>query len=250
MLRQATELNGYRLGARDGEIGHVREFYFEDVNWTVRYLVAETGNWLTGRLVLISPYALDPVHIADKIIPVELTKKQIENAPPLGSEKPVSRQYELEYYSFYGWPAYWDGSEAWGSVNRPDRASGRWSQASRRHTDDPHLRSTKDAIGHSIQALDGEIGHIEDFVVDDETWVIRYLVVDTKNWWPGKRVLIATDWINRISWEQSTIFLDLTRDKIREAPEYTKDSLISREYEENVHRHYNRAGYWFTAVPA
>ena len=166
MLRQATELNGYRLGARDGEIGHVREFYFEDVNWTVRYLVADTGNWLTGRLVLISPYALDPVHKADKIIPVELTKKQIENAPPLDSEKPVSRQYELEYYSFYGWPAYWDGSEAWGSVNRPDRASGSWSEASRKHTDDPHLRSTKDAIGHSIQALDGEIGHIEDVVVD------------------------------------------------------------------------------------
>jgi hypothetical protein len=98
--------------------------------------------------------------------------------------------------------------------------------------------------------LDGEIGHIEEFVVDDETWIIRYLVVDTKNWWPGKRVLIATDWIDRISWEESKVFLDLTRDKIREAPEYTNDTLITREYEEIVHRHYNRAGYWFTAVPA
>ena len=250
MLRQVKELNGYKLGARDGEIGHAREFYFEDVNWTVRYLVADTGNWLMGRRVLISPYALDPVRQTDKIIPVELTKKQIENAPALDTEKPVSRQYELEYYSFYGWPAYWDGTEVWGNLNSPNRGSRGWSDASRKNTNDPHLRSTKDVFGHSIQALDGEIGHIEDFVVDDETWVIRYLVVDTKNWLPGKRVLIATDWIDRISWEESKIFLHLTRDEIREAPEYTKDVLITREYEEEVHRHYNRAGYWFTAVPA
>lgn len=250
MLRRATELNGYRLGCRDGEIGHAREFYFEDVNWTIRYLVADTGNWLTSRRVLISPFALDPVRQADKIIPVELTKQQIEDAPSLDSEKPVSRQYELEYYSLYGWPAYWDGSEVWGRVGIPDRRSGKWSEGSRKHTDDPHLRSTSDVIGHSIQALDGEVGHVEDFVVDDETWIIRYLVVDTKNWLPGKRVLIATDWIERVSWEEAKVFIGLTRDKIREAPEYTKDSLITREYEEMMHRHYDRAGYWFTAVPA
>jgi hypothetical protein len=250
MLRQARDLNGYRLGARDGEIGHVREFYFEDVNWTVRYLVADTGNWLTSRRVLISPYALDPVREIAKIIPVELSRKQIENAPELGSERPVSRQYELDYYSFYGWPAYWDGSEVWGNVSRPDRSSGGWSEASRKHTDDPHLRSTKDLIGHSIQALDGEIGHIEDVVVGDETWTIRYLIIDTQNWLPGKRVLISTDWIDRISWEEVKIFVDLTREKIRDAPEYTKGTLITRQYEENVHRHYNRVGYWFTAVPA
>ena len=102
MLRQVKALNGYKLGASDGEIGHVREFYFEDMNWTIRYLVAATGNWLTSPRVLISPFALDPVRQADKIIPVELTRKQIENAPSLDSQKPVSRQYELEYYSFYG----------------------------------------------------------------------------------------------------------------------------------------------------
>ena len=152
----------------------------------------------------------------------------MRHAPSLNSEKPVSRQYELEYYSFYGWPAYWDGTEVWGNVGIPDRRCGKWSDVSRKHTDDPHLRSTKDVIGHSIQALDGEIGHVEDFVVDDETWIIRYLVVDTKNWLPGKRVLIATDWIERISWEEGKVFLSLTRDKIREAPEYTPDALITR----------------------
>ncbi len=250
MLRQVKELNGYKLGARDGEIGQALEFYFEDMNWTVRYLVANTGNWLVGRRVLISPYALDPVRQLARIIPVELTRKQIEDAQGLETERPVSRQYELEYYSFYGWPAYWDGTEAWGNLSSPNRQSGGWSDASRKHTNDPHLRSTKDVLGYSIQASDGEIGHIEDFVVDDETWVIRYLVVDTQNPLPAKRVLIATEWIDRIDWKESTIFLHLTRDKICEAPEYTPDTLITREYEENVHRHYNRAGYWFTAVPA
>lgn len=122
MLRQVKELNGYKLGARDGEIGHARELYFEDVNWTVRYLVADTSNWLMGRRVLISPYALDPIREAEKIIPVELTKQQIETAPALETERPVSRQYELDYYSFYGWPAYWDGTEVWGNMSSPNRA--------------------------------------------------------------------------------------------------------------------------------
>ena len=134
---------------------------------------------LTGEDIL-RPEGVDEEHI--KIIPVELTKQQIENAPALETERPVSRQYELDYYSFYGWPAYWDGTEVWGNMSSPNRGSGGWSDASRKHTNDPHLRSTRDVLGHSIQALDGEIGHIEDFVVDDETWVIRYLVVDTKNW--------------------------------------------------------------------
>jgi hypothetical protein len=247
MLRLAKDLNGYKLGSRDGEIGHAREFYFEDTNWAIRYLVADTGNWLTSDRVLISPFALDPIRGNDKTIPVDLTRKQIENAPPLNSARPVSRQYELDYYSFYGWPAYWDGSGVWGNIGIPDRRAGKWSEGSRKHADDPHLRSTSDVIGHSIQALDGEIGHVEDFVVDDETWIVRYLVVDTKNWLPGRRVLIATDWIERISWEDAKVFLSLTRDEIRESPEYSKEAL-TREYEENMHRHYNRAGYWYTDV--
>ena len=251
MLNKAKTLNGYKLDSLDGEIGKVKEFYFDDRYWTIRYLVADTGNWLTGRQVLISPYALNRMIKSEKHLSVDLTKKQIENSPSLNTDKPVSRQFEDDYYGYYGWPTYWSGSSVWGDYPYIERDRNKWGEFTKgAKAWDRHLRSTHEVTGYHLQALDGEIGHIEDFVVDDETWVIRYLVVDTQDWWPGKRVLVATDWIERISWEESKVFLDLTRDKIREAPEYTKDALITREYEEDVHRHYNRAGYWFSAVPA
>ncbi len=245
MLRRAKELGGYKLGARDGDIGKVKEFYFDDRSWTVRYLVADTGGWLSGRRVLISPYALDLADEADKVIPVDLTRAQIEKGPAPETDKPVSRQYERAYYSYYGWPAYWGGPYAWGMGAYPLRGSAFWSEDPRPAEDeDPHLRSTEDVTGRDIQAQDGGIGHVEDFVIDYETWAIRYLIVDTKNWWPGKKVLISTRWIDRISWEESKVFINLTRGAIREGPEYTEDTLITREYEISLHRFYDLEGYW------
>jgi uncharacterized protein YrrD len=245
MLRRAKELSDYKLGARDGDIGKVKEFYFDDQNWTVRYLVADTGGWLTGRRVLISPYALDPADKNAKVIPVDLTRTQIEKSPPLATDRPVSRQYEGDYYSYYGWPGYWGGTYLWGLSAYPTRGRGGWSEASRRAKDeDPHLRSTEDVTGRDIEAQDGGIGHVEDFVIDDETWAIRYLIVDTQNWWPGKKVLISTRWIERISWEEAKVFINLTREAIKRGPEYTDQTLITRDHETNLHRHYNREGYW------
>ena len=245
MLRQTKDLNGYKLGARDGEIGMVQEFYFDDQTWTVRYLVADTGSWLSGRQILISPYALSPATIGKEVIPVDLTKKQIEDSPSLETHKPVSRQYELQYYPYYGWPAYWEGAEMLGSAPMPLSAGGGLPNVPvQAENNDPHLRSTKDVTGHTIQARDGEIGHVEDFVVDDETWAIRYLIVGTKNWWPGRKVLISTRWVDRISWEDSKVFVDLTRETIQLSPEYTEQSLISREYETALHDYYKRGVYW------
>jgi sporulation protein YlmC with PRC-barrel domain len=109
---------------------------------------------------------------------------------------------------------------------------------------DPHLRSTHDVSGYHIQAADGEIGHVEDFIIDDETWAIRYLVVDTRNWWPGNKVLISPKWIERVSWNESKVFVNLTREKIKHSPEYTEESLPTRDYETKLHRHYDRQGYW------
>jgi uncharacterized protein YrrD len=245
MLRQAKDLNDYKLGARDGEIGKVKEFYFDDQSWAVRYLIADTGGWLSGRRVLISPYALDPANKNAKVIPVDLTREQIENCPSLGADKPVSRQYEMQYYPYYGWPGYWGGPYMWGSSAYPKRGKGGWSETSRdAESDDPHLRSTKDVTGRTIQARDGEIGDVEDFVIDDEAWAIRYLIVDTGNWWPGKKILISTRWIERISWEESKVFINLTCEAIKQGPEYTEEALITRDYETRLHRHYNRQGYW------
>jgi hypothetical protein len=249
MLQLAGDLRGYKLIARDGEIGKAEEFYFDDRSWAVRYLIADTGGWLNGRQVLISPYSLDPARQNDQVIPVDLTKKQIENGPSLDTHKPVSRQYEILYYSFYGWPAYWGGPYMWGDSAYPQR-QGRWSGAPRhKKDDDPHLRSTNDVTGRTIQALDGEIGHVSDFVVDDEDWAIRYLIVDTRNWWPGKKVLISTEWIERISWEESKVFTNLTREAVKGSPEYTEGALIPRAYEEELHRHYLREMYWHREAP-
>ena len=248
MLQLAGDLRGYKLIARDGEIGKAEEFYFDDQSWAVRYLIADTGGWL-GRQVLISPYALDHARKNDQVIPVDLSKKQIENSPSLDTHKPVSRQYEILYYSFYGWPAYWGGPYAWGASAYPQRR-GQWSEATRhKQNDDPHLRSTKDVTSHTIQATDGEIGHVSDFVVDDRDWAIRYFIVDTRDWWPGKKVLISTQWIERISWEESKVFIDLTREAVKGSPEYTEKALITRDYEEELHRHYLRERYWHREGP-
>jgi len=245
MLNKAKMLKGYTLDGLDGDIGKVKEFYFDDLHWTIRYLVANTGNWLTDKQVLISPHALASVDREDQNIAINLTKKQIEDSPPLDSDKPVSRQFEEFYYGYYGWPVYWGGPYMWGSyayiVNNPDE----WRESTQGEKAwDSHLRSTNDVSGHHIQASDGDIGHVEDFIIDDETWAIRYLVIDTRNWWPGKKVLVATQWIESVSWSELKVFVNLTREAIRQSPEYTEESLLTRDYEALLHGHYDRQGYW------
>jgi uncharacterized protein YrrD len=245
MLIKAKTLRGYRLDSLDGEIGKVKEFYFDDKYWTIRYLVVDTGNWLMGRQVLISPHALAAVNHEEQNIAIDLTKKQIEDSPPLDSDKPVSRQFEEAYHGYYDWPTYWGGPYMWGPYpylmrkpeipKEPTQAEKAW---------DPHLRSTNEVSGYNIHATDGEIGHVADFVIDDETWAIRYLVIDTRNWWPGKKVLISPKWIESISWDELKVFVNLTRETIKQSPEYLEGSPVNRDYEAELHRHYNRQGYW------
>jgi len=253
MLRNAEEFKNFKLRARDGDIGKSREFYFDDHHWTVRYLVAETGGWLGGREVLISPYALDPVNEADQVLPVNLTKKQIEESPSLNSNQPASRQHEMDYYRYYGWPMYWGGPYMWGPVAYPAIQGEGWTgpnqdYAGLENKGDPHLRSTQAVTGYHIQALDGEIGHVADFIIDEKTWAIRYLVIDTKNWWAGRHVLVSPQWIERVSWEESKVFVNLSREIIRSSPEFSPETL-SREYETELHQHYNRQGYWADESP-
>ena len=245
MLSKAKTLKGYKLASLDGEIGKVKEFYFDDRHWTIRYLVADTGNWLTGREVLISPYALVAVIREDQQIAIELTKKQIEDSPSLNSDKPVSRQFEAAYYGYYGWPVYWSGTDLWGDYPYIVRDREKWRESTQGEKAwDPHLRSTHEVSGYHIQATDGEIGHVEDFIIDDETWAIRYLIIDTQNWWPGGKVLVSPQWIERVSWHESKVFVNLHRETIKQSPEYAEDSLLTRDYETRLYRHYTREGYW------
>jgi hypothetical protein len=260
MLMKAKALKGYRLDSVDGEIGKVEEFYFDDHHWTVRYLVAETGNWLTSREVLISPHSMLEVDQEARHILVDLTKKEIEESPPLESHVPVSRQFEDAYYRYYGWPNYWDGPHAWGPYPRlvrndlaarrdephvvRDRDVGR--ETSSQNGQDRNLRSTRDVTGYRIQASDGEIGHVEDFMIDDETWDIRYLIVDTRNWWPGKKVLVAVKCIERVSWPDSEVYVNLSRETIMQSQEYKK-APPAPIFESGLSRGNDKPGYWIDA---
>ncbi|HUX34749.1 MAG TPA: PRC-barrel domain-containing protein [Gemmatimonadaceae bacterium] len=253
MLDKATTLNGFALRALDGAIGSVKEFYFDDQHWGVRYLVAATGNWLTGRQVLISPYALHAVNRDAQEVAVALTKQQIGDSPALDRHRPVSRQFEEAYYGFYGWPRYWGGPNLWGFSPVIVRDPELWREASASaRAWDPHLRSTKVVTGYHVQAADGEIGHVEDFIIDDETWAIRYLVIDTGNWRAGKKVLVAPEWIERVSWSDAEVYVTLARAAIEQSPEYTDESALTRDYETALHGHYDRRGYWVdgAGVPA
>ena len=248
MLSKAKTLKGYTLEGLDGTIGKVGQFYFDDKHWAIRYLVADTGNWLTGRQVLISPYALLSLDKEKESIAVNLTKKQIEDSPSLNTGNSVSQQYEEIYYGHHGWPLYWKGPYMWGSS--PNLVRGKDNLRATAEGSKPwdhHLLSTSDVNDHEIKATDGEIGHVDDFIIDDDLWAIRYLVIDTKNWWPGKKVLISTQWIDRVSWTQSKVLVNLTRETIKSSPEYTDDSLLTRdyrEYETGLHRYYKKEGYW------
>ncbi len=245
MLDKAKTLIGYKLSSLDGEIGKVKDFYFDDKHWTIRYLIADTGGWLTSRKVLLSPHALLAVYKEEHDIAINLTKQQIKDSPSLDSDKPVSRQFEESYYGYYGWPMYWNGPHMWGDYHHIVRdGEKRQEVAGGEKKWDPNLRSAQDVTGYHVQATDGAIGHVDDFLIDDKTWAIRYLVIDTRNWWPGKKVLVSPQWIERVSWMESKVFVNLLRDDIKRSPGYVEESVPTREYETSLHQHYNRQGYW------
>lgn len=214
MNQNIKSIQGQKLSAHDGEIGHVADFYFDDKSWAIRYLVANTGSWLSDRLVLISPHSLGSPNDDAKTLPVNLSRKEIENCPPTETDKPVSRQYEVDYYRYYGWPVYWHGSGLWGAGSYPamlpfspaEREAAQVNHAN----DDLHLRSTKAVTGYALQATDGEIGSVSGFMVDDKTWVIGELIAETGHWYSGKEIRIPTAKITRISYEDSKVFVDLT----------------------------------------
>jgi len=228
MLQSIKELYGKKLDAKDGLIGHVKDFYFDDKNWTIRYVVADTGAWLPARQVLISPHAFASFHRPGRLLSVNLTRKQIEDCPSIDSHKPVSRQYEEEYYKYFGWPYYWEGSGLWGMSGVPtvdvsqepfvgELSSSCLPQPKR---GDAHLRSAQAVNGYHIQASDRIIGHICDFLMDEQSWAICQLVVKTGNRFSGKEVQVSNSHVDRIGYDRSTVFVNETADAIEKSPEH------------------------------
>jgi hypothetical protein len=234
MLKSLKQLYGGKLSATDGEIGHVKDFYFDDQSWVVRYVVVDTGSWLPGREVLVSPHAFVSLDWSGKLPLLSLTRKQIEDCPSIEAHKPVSRQYEEAYHKHYGWPYYWEGSGLWGMSGFPilelpptpiTGEAAAWSGPSPESTD-AHLRSAKAVDGYHIQASDGINGHICDFMMDARTWAILQLVVKTGHRFSGHEVQIPTSQVDRISYETSSVLVNLTSKAIDECPGNVLSSVI------------------------
>jgi PRC-barrel domain len=246
MLRKMKDLKGLSIGARDGDIGEANDFIFDDKHWTVRYLVADTQRWLPGRKVLISPIVVDHADWQGKRLPVQLTQEQVKNSPDISMDEELSAQDEIKYSNYYGFPYYWAGDEIWGPVTLPQELIAQDIDRKIMITEKvnrSHLRSMKDITGYSIQATDGEIGHVDDFVVDDEAWTIRYIVVDTRNWLPGKKVLVAPPWVANVDWKRSNVYVNMSREAIKTGPEFDPEKL-DREYEARLYKHYGQENYW------
>lgn len=227
MLQNIKELYGDKLAASDGDIGHVKDFYFDDKSWVIRYVVADTGTWLNERQVLLSPHAFGHLDREKNTLMIRLTRKQIENSPSIDTHRPVSRQYEEDHYQYYGWPAYWDGGGMWGIAGFPVADTSRDKKKTLHHghnqRDDLHLRSTKAVAGYKIQALDGTIGSVRSFMVDNKSWAIGELVVEAGQWYSGKEVLIAPAKIQRVSHDESKVFVSLTKSDIERT---AKDDVV------------------------
>jgi hypothetical protein len=266
MLRNTKDLDNFALRATDGEIGHIKDMYFDDDAWVLRYFVVETGSWLSSRKVLVSPRSVLQPDWHGKTLPVSITQAQVSKSPDIDTDKPVSRQNEEQYLGYYGYPQYWAGDGLWGEGLYPygvaptSLSSGPgWEERQRddlaalaaerlRHrNDDPHLRSCAAVSGYHMQATDGEIGHVSGFLVDEDSWAIRYLVVNTSNWWMGHEVLVAPPWITSVNWSEKSVVLDLSRAAIQASPVYDPKALLDRDWERNLHQHYGRTGYWSTA---
>jgi hypothetical protein len=254
MLRSMQDLKNYTIGATDGEIGHVTDFFFDDEDWVIRYLVVETSSWLMTRKVLISPYSLLEADWLHKRLPVRISRNQVKNSPDIDTDKPVSRQQEMRYADFYGYPYYWGGMGMWGDgmvvPMVPMGGEGMSPTevakiaAAQHANDDPHLRSCQAVLGYNIHASDGDIGHVQGMLVDEDSWALRYLVVDTTNWWGGHQVLVAPKWIESISWADSKVNINLNRQAVKDSPAFDSTAELNRQYEMDLHRHYQRSAYW------
>jgi hypothetical protein len=251
MLTNTSRLNGLAVQATDGEVGTVDQFYFDDETWAIRYLIVDTGGWLKGRHVLISPMSVTNTKWQAKELCLGLTKKQVLNSPDINTHLPVSRQREAEYLEYYGYPNYWNGPYLWGPAIYPAGMALSETDPGEAMFDgtpaeplNSHLRSSHAVTGYDLAAANGSIGRVEGFLMDDKAWVIRYLEVSTRKWRPGKKVLVSPAWVMRVSWTHSKVYLGLSRQAITNCPKYDDSVQITREYENRLFHHYGQPPYW------
>lgn len=262
MLHSMKDIENCTLGATDGFIGHVKDLYFDDEAWVIRYLIVETGEWLSRRRVLISPFSLNQPNWPEKILPAAITQDQVKHSPNIDTDKPVSRQHEIGYLGYYGYPYYWGGGSLWGGslhpgamlwgmdgattdeYRRTQAVNARTANEASDEHDDPHLRSGNAVLKYHVHSTDGDIGHVQGLLIDEKTWSIRYMIVNTSNWWFGHDVLIAPEWISDMNWAASKVTVDLTRQAVKGSPAYDSAKILNRDEETDIYKHYARDAYW------
>ncbi|MFT4803598.1 MAG: hypothetical protein ACJAZM_000569 [Cyclobacteriaceae bacterium] len=235
MKRSIKSLIGFTLSATDGEIGKVREFYFDEYTWTIRYLVVGNVTWLSDRVVLISTEALLSVDWANKKFLVDLNKDQIENSPDINTNEPVSRQEEIKLNSYYAWAAYW-GPGYYGTGPTTDLKQEILEQSV--GAENNQLRSTYKVSGYSVTASNGKIGDVEGFMMDDVNWKINFMLIDIGQWLPGKKVLLSPDLIKKIDWKTASVIVNTTVAHVKQSPGYDPDQELNEAYSLALHNYY------------
>ncbi|OHB52762.1 MAG: hypothetical protein A2Y12_09975 [Planctomycetes bacterium GWF2_42_9] len=244
MLISAKYLTNYKIESKDGNIGQVHSFLFDDKKWIIRYLVVDTGG-ITGRKVLIVPSALGKPDGESRMFPIDLTKDEIEKSPTIDADKPVSRAQEAELHKYYNWAAYWSGPFGLAATPVGPVSGGiEKTTVTVEEKPDTNLRSTREVIGYALQAADGVIGHVDDFIIHQEDWVVRYMIVDINRWLIGRKVIIPPDWISEISWENAEVFVDVSKETVRKSPDFNPSAPVNREYEIRLYDYYGRPKYW------
>jgi len=265
MLNAVSSLKGFEIQAKDGSLGTVSDFLFDDSTWKVRWMVVDTGRWLTGRKVLVHPAAVVSAEYGARELNVALTKAQVQDSPGILQDRPVSQQMQNDLYGYYGWDPLWGGGMfgggmyggsmyggGMGAIASPLSAPAYFGNAAVREAErvgtdldegDPHLRSIHEVTRYHVHATDGAIGHVQDFLIDNASWGVRYLIVDTSNWWVGQHVLISPYAVKSVDWSERHVRLDLTREKIKSSPSWNPSNNIDGEFERRLHSHYDWPGY-------
>jgi hypothetical protein len=260
MIRSMEHMKKFEIVASDGRIGAVNDFYFDDERWAIRYVVVDTGRWLPGRRVLISPLSISRSEWGAQQLLLSISRDQVKDSPGIDTHQPVSRRHERDYFDYYGYPYYWGQAGMWGAhaipmLPTPEQIASRRAAAEEverkaAEQGDTHLRSAAEVSGYVIRALDGELGHVENLLFDDISWAIRYFVIDTSNWWVGNHVRIAPEWIADISWPDRSVSVNVTRQRLKSAPRYDHAEHVDRQWEADYYQHLQQPGYWLTEKDA
>ena len=244
MLRSVKDLTTYPIRALDGAVGTAKDVLFDDSTWTLRYLVVDTGSWLPGRKVLISPLDMGKPEVGqpENHFRVRLTKKQIEDSPHISTDQPISRQFEKEYATYYNHGIFWFHPNPKAEAAAGDPGQNALEHA--RRVNDikaSNLRSANEVTGYRIKADDGQLGHVEDFIMDDRSWMIRFFVVDSRNWLPDKKFLMDINWLECIDWATELASVALTKEAIKSSPEYDPNDPVNADYLNRLYDYYGKA---------